>query len=187
MLGLKLNHVSKRGHWCLGSLSRYAIRNDDIDCAVYTARCILREMITITCVISERWKFISFIHSDSLKSMDEDTYQFQNYNGCTVEVWVWMSNFTCYILTNIFHPASKLLSRSVVGTFHIKGRQINKAHRVMHIQHSLQTTIHVPTVRSWKETCILHVWSRCQKFGSNKLVGALDPRSISRQLNQTWT
>ena len=42
------------------------------------------------------------IHS---KLWDEITYQFPNFNGCTVEVWEWISNFShtysCWVLIRV--------------------------------------------------------------------------------------
>ena len=39
------------------------------------------------------------------KVRDEITYPFQNYNGCTVEVWKWISNFIPYfIMDAITYP-----------------------------------------------------------------------------------
>ena len=35
------------------------------------------------------------------KVWDEVTYPFQNFNGCTVEVWEWISNFIPLIIMNV--------------------------------------------------------------------------------------
>ena len=35
------------------------------------------------------------------KVWDEVTYSFQNFNGCTVEVWEWLSNFIPYFIMDV--------------------------------------------------------------------------------------
>ena len=48
------------------------------------------------------------------KVWDEITYAFPNFNGCTVDVWEWISNFTTHFITmtssngNIFRLAGHL-------------------------------------------------------------------------------
>ena len=38
------------------------------------------------------------------KVWDEITYPFSNFNGCTVEVWEWMSNSIPHFLMDVTHP-----------------------------------------------------------------------------------
>ena len=64
MLGLKLNHVSKRGHW--GPLDYYRLTSVPL------------------------WIGNYIIH---YKVWYEITYPFTNLNGATAEVWEWKSNF----------------------------------------------------------------------------------------------
>ena len=43
--------------------------------------------------------------------LDEITYPFPNFNGCTVEVWEWMSNFMPHLIgfVSTYHAGIKRL------------------------------------------------------------------------------
>ena len=41
------------------------------------------------------------------KLWDEITYAFPNLNGCTVEVWEWISNIIPYFIMDVIHPGIK--------------------------------------------------------------------------------
>ena len=48
--------------------------------------------------------------------LDEITYPFANFNGCTVEVWEWTSNFTIHIRRHVItSPCSSMLSYVLVS------------------------------------------------------------------------
>ena len=37
------------------------------------------------------------------KVWDEFTYQFPNFNGCTIEVWEWISNFIPHFIMDVIN------------------------------------------------------------------------------------
>ena len=49
------------------------------------------------------------------KVWGEITYHFPNFNGCTAEVWEWMSNFIPHILMDVItYPSSDLSKKMFI-------------------------------------------------------------------------
>ena len=85
MLGLKLNHVSKRGH--------STVHDDDLTTnSAGPLACPLLifhlEPLLLTSVPTWISNYIHYI------VWDEITYPFPDFNGVTIEGWEWISKFT---------------------------------------------------------------------------------------------
>ena len=71
------------------------------ECSMQTVAqlCILINLARYTCIVYfmvPRWvncNFRKISNHMSIKRRDQITYPFPNFNGCTVEVWDWISNF----------------------------------------------------------------------------------------------
>ena len=107
MLGLKLNHVSKRGPWsfCKG--------NPPVSDGF-----LFQKASNAVC-----WRFL-WLH------FDEIACPFPNVNGCTVEVWEWKSNFTQHFIMDVItHPywdsSQTLWVNGALGVlFEVKARRL---------------------------------------------------------------
>ena len=57
--------------------------------------------------------------------LDEITYPFPNFNGCTVELWKWISNFTPHFTWHVItYPWLKMISVNLTRSIYVVAVQI---------------------------------------------------------------
>ena len=103
-------------------------------------------------LVSDNVSAIIYIYHDL---WDEITYPFPNFNGCTVEVWEWISSFTPrFIIDAITYPCTL--------NFVNKGKRwkmmINRSRKSTIGTHAINTTKQIKTEKSasYITCCIFH-------------------------------